>query len=83
MSEIPKKSFLSELGYTPLSEKENELRNKHFKFEDIDKLEETFNNTETKEEYNIFFNRISNWAIIFKKLVKTVSNFVEKKELRM
>ena len=65
MSEIPKKSFLSELSYTPLSEKENELRNKHFKFEYIDELEEAFNNTETKEEYNIFFNRISNWAIIF------------------
>ena len=35
MPKILKKSFLSELGYTPLSEKENELLNKHFKFEDI------------------------------------------------
>ena len=76
---ILRKSFLSELDYTPLSEEENELLNKDFKFEDIDKLAEAFINTETKEEYNKLFNRISNRAIIFKKLVKTVSNPAEKK----
>ena len=65
MPKILKKRFLSELGYTPLSQKENELLNIHFKFEDIDELVEAFNNTETKEEHNKLFNRISNRAIIF------------------
>ena len=83
MPKILKRSFLSELGYTPLSEKKDELLNKHFKFENIDELLEAFNNTDTKEEYNKLFDRISNQAIILKKLVKTVSNPVEKKELRM
>ena len=31
-----KKSFLNELGCTELSEKENELLNKHFSFENVD-----------------------------------------------
>ena len=78
MPKILKKSFLSELGYTSLSEKGNELLHKKFGFENIDELVEAFNNTETKEEYNKLFNCISNWAIIFKKLTKTVSNPVEK-----
>ena len=59
MLKILKKSFLSELGYTLLSEKGNELLHKKFGFENIDELVEAFNNTETKEEYNKFFNRIS------------------------
>ena len=50
MPKNPKKSFLNELGYTELSEKENELLNKHFNFENIDDLVGAFNNTETKEE---------------------------------
>ena len=82
MPKILKKSFLSELGYMPLSEKENELLNKHFMFEDIDESVEAFNNTETKEEYNKLFNGIINRAIIVKKLVKTVSNPVEKKNIK-
>ena len=77
---ILKKIFLSELGYTPLSEKENELLNRNFTFESIDELVEAFNNTETKEECNNLFNRISDRAIILNKLVKTVSNHVEKKK---
>ena len=44
---------------------------------------EAFNNRETKEEYNKLFNRISDRAIILKKPVKTVSNPVEEKELRI
>ena len=39
----------SELGYTTLSEKENELLNKHFKLENIDKLVEALSNTETEK----------------------------------
>ena len=65
-----------------LSERENELLNENFAFEDIDKLVEAFNNTETKEEYNNLLNRISNRASILKKLVKTVSNPVEKKRIK-
>ena len=76
----PKKSFLNELGYTELSEKENELLNKHFNFENIDDLVGAFNNTETKEEYNTLFDRINNREIILEKLVKTISNPVEKKK---
>ena len=75
--------FLNELGYTELSEKEYKLLDEHFNFANINKLAEALNNAETKEEYNKFFNRINNWTIIFKKLVKTVPNFAEKKELRM
>ena len=44
---------------------------------------EVLNNAEAKEEYNKLFNRISNRTTIFKKLVKTVSNSVEKKEFRI
>ena len=78
----PKKSFLNELGYTELSEKENELLNKHFNFENIDDLVGAFNNTETKEEYNTLFDRINNREIILEKLVKTISNPVEKKRIK-
>ena len=53
---------------------------KNFKFEDIDELLEALNNTEAKEEYNKLLNRISNRATILKKLMKTVSNPVEKKK---
>ena len=52
---------------------------KNFGSENINELVEAFKNTETKEEYNKLFNRISDRAIIFKKLVETVSNLVEKK----
>ena len=64
MPKILKKSFLSELGHASLSENENEVLNKNFGFENIDELVEAFNNTETKEEYNKLFNRISDRAII-------------------
>ena len=83
MSKTPEKYFLNELGYTELSEKEYKLLDEHFNFANINKLAEALNNAETKEEYNKFFNRFNNWTIIFKKLVKTVPNFVEKKELKM
>ena len=82
MPKMLQKSFLSELGHASLSKKENGLLNKNFGFKNIDELVEAFNNTETKEEYNKFFNRISDPAIIFKKLVKTVSNPVEKKRTK-
>ena len=78
MPKILKKSPLSELGHALLFEKENELLNKNFGFEDIDELVEALNNTETKEEYNKLFNRISDRAIISEKLIKTVSNLVER-----
>ena len=77
MPKTQKKGFLNELGYTELSEKENELLNKHFSFENVDEL------AETKGEHNKLFNGIKNRAVIFKKMVKTVSNPVEKKELTM
>ena len=83
MPKTPEKCFLNELDYTELSEKEYELLDEHFNFANINKLAEALNNAETKEEYNKFFNRFNNWTIIFKKLVKTVPNFVEKKELKM
>ena len=82
MPKILKKSLLSELGHALLFEKENELLNKNFGFEDIDELVEALNITETKEEYNKLFNRISDRAIISKKLVKTVSNLVERERER-
>ena len=83
MPKTPEKCFLTELGHTELSEKEYKLLDEHFNFANINKLAEALNNAETKEEYNKFFNRFNNWTIIFKKLVKTVPNFVEKKELKM
>ena len=83
MPKTSEKCFLTELGHTELSEKEYKLLDEHFNFANINKLAEALNNAETKEEYNKFFNRFNNWTIIFKKLVKTVPNFVEKKELKM
>ena len=80
MPKILNESFLSELGHAHLTDTENELLNKNFKFQDIDELLEALNNTEAKEEYNKLLNRISNRATILKKLMKTVSNPVEKKK---
>ena len=80
MPKISEKFFLGEIGYTPVSKEENELLNENFKFENIDELVKALNNTETEEEYSEVFNRISNRATIFKKLVKTVSDPVEKKK---
>ena len=73
MPKILNESFLSELGHAHLTHTENELLNKNFKLEAL-------NNTETKEEYNKLLNRISDRATIFKKLMKAVSNPVEKKK---
>ena len=84
MPKILEKSFLSELDHASLSEKENELLNKNFGFENIDELVEAFNNTEAKEEYNKLFNPISNRAIILKKIGQNSAKFCgEKKELRI
>ena len=79
MPKILKESFLSELGHASLSEKENELLNKRCGSENIDELVEALIIQRLQEEYNKLFNRISDWAIILKKLVKTLSNSVKKK----
>ena len=80
MPKISEKFFLDEIGYTPVSKEENELLNENFKFENIDELVKALNNTETEEEYSKVFNRISNRATIFKKLMKTVSDSVGEKK---
>ena len=82
MPKNPKKSFLNELGYTELSEKENELLNKHFNFENIDDLVGAFNNTETKEEYNTLFDRINNLQLFQKNWSRQYLILQKKKRIK-
>ena len=79
-----KKKSLSKIGHTSLSEKENELFNKTliFGFKNIDKLVQTFNNAETEVKYIELLNYVRNWTNILQKLVKTVSNPVEKERIK-
>ena len=75
------RNILEKLGHTPLAEKENELLNVNFGHKDIDKLENALNNADTREEYNKSVNFLCNIVNILKKLVKTLSDNVEKKRI--
>ena len=75
------RNILEKLGHTPLAEKENELLNVNFGHKDIDKLENALNNADTREEYNKSVNFLCNMVNILKKMVKTLSDNVEKKRI--
>ena len=75
------RNILEKLGHTPLAEKENELLNVNFGYKDIDKLENALNNADTREEYNKSVNFLCIIINILKKLVKTLSDNVEKKRI--
>ena len=71
--------FLENNNQTELSEKEDELLYRYFKYKNIDKLVVAFNNTKTDEKLYKLFDKIVNRLKIFKKLINIVSNITEKK----
>ena len=54
---------------------------KNFGCKNIDKLKDNLENTATKKEHDKLFNNINDGVNILKKLVKAVSNNVEKKRI--
>ena len=74
-------SFLEKNNQTELSEKENELLYRYFKYKNIDELVTAFKNTKTDKELDELFDKIVNRLKIFKKLIDTVSNITEKKRI--
>ena len=73
--------FLENNNQTELSEKEDELLYRHFKYKNIDKLVVAFNNTKTDEKLYKLFDKIVNRLKIFKKLINIVSNITEKERI--
>ena len=73
--------FLENNNQTELSEKEDELLHRYFKYKNIDKLVVAFNNTKTDEKLYKLFDKIVNRLKIFKKLINIVSNITEKKRI--
>ena len=73
--------FLENNNQTELSEKEDELLYRYFKYKNIDKLVVAFNNTKTDEKLYKLFDKIVNRLKIFKKLINIVSNITEKKRI--
>ena len=74
-------SFLEKNNQTELSEKENELLYRYFKYKNIDELVTAFKNTKTDKELDELFDKIVNRLKIFKKLIDTVPNITEKKRI--
>ena len=74
-------SFLEKNNQTELSEKENELLYRYFKYKNIDELVAAFKNTKTDNELDELFDKIVNRLKIFKKLIDTMSNITEKKRI--
>ena len=73
--------FLENNNQTELSEKEDELLYRYFKYKNIDKLVVAFNNTKTDEKLYKLFDKIVNRLKIFKKLINIVSNITEKERI--
>ena len=73
--------FLENNNRTELSEKEDELLYRYFKYKNIDKLVVAFNNTKTDEKLYKLFDKIVNRLKIFKKLINIVSNITEKERI--
>ena len=73
--------FLESNNQTELSEKEDELLYRYFKYKNIDKLVVAFNNTKTDEKLYKLFDKIVNRLKIFKKLINIVSNITEKERI--
>ena len=73
--------FSENNNQTELSEKEDELLYRYFKYKNIDKLVVAFNNTKTDEKLYKLFDKIVNRLKIFKKLINIVSNITEKERI--
>ena len=80
MPKISEKIFLNEISYTLLTNKENELLNRDFRFKNIDELVESLNNTKAEEEYIELFNRISKRIDILKKINRNSIQSCRKKK---
>ena len=76
-----KLSFLEKNNQNELSEKENELLHRDFGYKNIDELIAAFNNIKTDDEFDELFEKIDNKLSTLKKLVKIVSNKIEKKRI--
>ena len=74
-----KLSFLEKHYQTELSEKENKLLDRDFGYKNIDELIAAFNNIKTDEEFDELFEKRDNKFSALKRLVKIVSNKIEKK----
>ena len=72
--------FLEKNSQTELSQKENELLDRDFGYQNIDELIAAFNNIKTDEEFDELFEKTDNKFSALKKLVKIVSNKIEKKK---
>ena len=81
LPKIHKLGFLEEHDQVPLSEKENELLDRDFGYNNIDDLVNAFNNTKNDEECNELYDRIVKKLALLKKLVNTVSNIAEKERI--
>ena len=75
MSKTFKLIFLENNNQTELSEKENELLYRYFKYKNIHELVVAFNITKTDEKFYKLFDKI------VKKLINIVSNITEKKRI--
>ena len=81
LPKIHKLGFLEKHDQVPLSEKENELLDRDFGYNNIDDLVNAFNNTKNDEECNELYDRIVKKLALLKKLVNTVSNIAEKERI--
>ena len=81
MPKIHKLSFLEEYDQVPLSEKENVLLDRDFRYKNIDELMNAFDNTKTDEKSGELYDRIVKKLVLLKKLVNTVSDIAEKQRI--
>ena len=81
MPKIHKLSFLEEYDQVPLSEKENVLLDRDFRYKNIDELINAFDNTKTDEKSGELSDRIVKKLVLLKKLVNTVSDIAEKQRI--
>ena len=75
-----KLSFLEKHNRTELSEKENKLLYRYFKYKNINELVVAFNDTKTDEELDELFDKIVNKLTLLKKLINKCLILLRKKE---
>ena len=81
MSKTFELSFLEKNNRTELSEKENKLLYRYFKYKNINELMVAFNNTKTADTLDELFDKIVNKLTLLKKLIDTVSDITEKERI--
>ena len=80
MSKTFELSFLEKNNRTELSEKENKLLYRYFKYKNINELVVAFNDTKTDEELDELFDKIVNKFTVLKKLINKCLILLRKKE---